>query len=69
MVAVGLAVSVRVQVLVAGFGLKDAVTPFGKPEAESDTFPLNPFDGVIVIVLVAWPPCSTVKLLGLADSV
>jgi hypothetical protein len=68
-VAVPLTVSVSVLVLVAGFGSKAAVTPLGNPEAESDTLPLNPFSGVIVIVLVPWLPCSTLKLFGLADSV
>ena len=68
-VAVPLAVSVSVLVLVAGFGLKAAVTPLGKPEAENDTLPLKPFSGVIVIVLVPWLPCTTLKLFGLADSV
>jgi hypothetical protein len=67
-VAVALAVSVSVLLLVAGFGLKTAVTPLGNPEAESDTLPLNPFSGVIVIVLVPWFPCATVKLLGMAES-
>jgi hypothetical protein len=67
-VAVPLAVSVSVLVLVAGFGLKFAVTPFGRPEAENDTLPLKPFSGVIVIVLVPWLPCATLKLFGLADS-
>jgi hypothetical protein len=51
-VAVPVAVSVNVLVLVAGFGLKAAVTPFGKPEADNVTFPLNPFTGMMVIVLV-----------------
>jgi hypothetical protein len=41
--AVPLAVSVNVLVLAAGFGLNDAVTPLGRPEAERVTFPLNPF--------------------------
>jgi hypothetical protein len=50
--AVGLAVNVSVLVEVAGFGLNDAVTPLGKPVGVSVTFPLNPFAGVIVIVLV-----------------
>jgi hypothetical protein len=70
-VAVALAVSVSVLLLIAGFGLKAAVTPLGSPgspKAESDTLPLNPFSGVIMIVLVPWLPCATVKLLGLADS-
>lgn len=68
-VAAALAVSVSVLLLVAGFGLKAAVTPLGNPEAESDTLPLNPFSGVIVIVLVPWLPCVMFKLLGTADSV
>jgi len=42
-VAVLLAVSVKVLVAVAGFGLKDAVTPVGKPEADKLTLPLKPF--------------------------
>jgi hypothetical protein len=50
-VAVELTVRVSVLVVVAGFGLKAAVTPAGKPEAESDTAPLKPFTAVIVIVL------------------
>jgi hypothetical protein len=68
-VAVALAISVSVLVRVAGFGLNDAVTPLGKPEAENDTVPLNPFQGVIVTVLVAWVPWATLKLVGLVDSV
>jgi hypothetical protein len=41
-----LAVSVSVLFPVMGFGEKDAVTPLGRPEAESVTLPVNPFDGV-----------------------
>ena len=52
-VAVALAVNVSVLVVVAGFGLKAAVTPLGNPVAENETFPLKPFDGVMVIVLAA----------------
>ena len=66
-VAVPLAVNVSVLVLVAGFGLKLAVTPLGRPDAERFTPPVNPFDGVIVIVLVPLPPWVTVRLLGEAD--
>lgn len=51
-VVVPLAVSVNVLVLVAGFGLKASVTPSGKPDADNKTVPLNPFTGVMVIVLV-----------------
>ena len=67
--AVGVAVKVSVLVLVAGLGLKFAVTPLGKFEAERVTLPLKPSCGVIVMVVVAWPPCVTVTLPGLADKV
>ena len=40
--AVALAVRVSVPLVVAGFGLNAAVTPLGKPEAETVTFPLKP---------------------------
>ena len=65
--AVLLAVSVNTLEEVAGFGLKDAVTPVGKPEAEKVTLPLKPFDGVIVTVLVPLVPCAIVTLLGAAE--
>ena len=51
------AVKVRVLVVVAGLGLKVAVTPLGKPEAASVTGPLKPLEGAIVIVLVPLPVC------------
>ena len=50
--AVALAVRVNVLVEVAGFGLKVAVTPLGKPEADKLTLPVKPLAGAIVIVLV-----------------
>jgi hypothetical protein len=65
--AVALAVKVNTLVDVAGFGLKAAVTPLGKPDAEKVTLEENPFAGVIVIVLVAVVPCTIGTLLGLAD--
>ena len=65
--AVLLAVSVNTLEEVAGFGLKDAVTPLGKPEAEKVTLPVKPFDGVIVTVLVPLVPCVIVTLLGDAE--
>ena len=68
-VAVLLAASVKVLVAVAGFGLKDAVTPLGRPDADKLTLPLKPFRGVSVIVLVPLPPCVMVKLLGDAETV
>ena len=47
--AVLLAVSVSVVfpvIPVTGLGAKDAVTPLGKPDAESVTLPVNPFWGI-----------------------
>src|SRR6267143_5170602 len=67
-VAVLLAVSVKVLVAVAGFGLKDAVTPLGRPEADKLTLPLKPFCGVTVMVLVPLAPCTIFKLLGEVES-
>src|SRR5713226_7769557 len=68
-VAVLLAASVKVLVAVAGFGLKDAVTPLGKPEADRLTLLLKPFCGVTVTVTVLVPlaPCAIVTLLGDAE--
>lgn len=67
-VAVLLAVSVRTLVVVAGFVANPAVTPDGKPLAESVTLPLKLLVGLIVIVLVPpAPPCTTVTLPGEAD--
>lgn len=57
-----LAVKVSVLEAVAGFGLNDAVTPLGRPDAERVTLPLKPFCGVTVIVLVPLPPCARVTL-------
>lgn len=62
-------VSVNVLLLVALLGLKEAVTPFGKPEADKSTEPLNPFCGVIVIVADPLVPCVRVRLVGVAESV
>jgi hypothetical protein len=45
LVAELLAVNVSVLVPVAGFGLKDAVTPLPSPEADKVTLPLKPLDG------------------------
>ena len=47
------AVSVNRDVVVAGFGLNEAVTPLGKPDAVKVTLPLKPFCGFTVIVLEA----------------
>ena len=67
-VAVLLAVSVRRLVDVAGFVPKLAVTPEGKPDADSVTLPLKPSTGVTVMVVVPpAPPCVMVTLPGEAD--
>src|SRR5580658_737417 len=64
-VAVALAVNVRMLVAVAGFVPNAAVTPVGKPVAERVTLPVNPFAGVTVIVLVPpAAPCTIVTLAG-----
>ena len=68
-VAVLLAVKVNVLVVVAGFGLNDAVTPLGSPDADKLTLLLKPFCGVTVILLVPLVPCVMVKLLGDAERV
>ena len=67
--AVLLAAMVKVLELVPGLGLKEAVTPLGKPEADRETLLLKPFAGVMVIVLLPLEPCVTVRLLGEAESV
>ncbi len=66
-VAVLLAVNVRALVPVVLAGLNDAVTPLGRPAAESATLPVKPFCGVTVTVLDPLEPCVTVKLLGDAE--
>lgn len=66
-VAVLLAVKVRTLVEVAGLVPKLAVTPLGRPEAESVTEPVKPFDGLTVIVLLPFVPCFTVRLAGEAE--
>jgi hypothetical protein len=68
-VAVLEAVNVSVAAPLAGFGLKIAVTPLGNAEVEKFTLLLNPFDGVMVIVVLALLPCVTDTFAGDADSV
>jgi len=67
--AVLLAVRVTTLLVVAGFTLKEAVTPVGNPEAASVTLPENPFTGVIVIVLLPpVAPLATLRVVGDAES-
>jgi hypothetical protein len=63
------AVRVSVLVLEVEPGLKDAVTPLGTPDTESETLPLKPSAGLTVMVLLTLePPCLRVTLLGAAES-
>ena len=58
--AFGSALSVRVVVLpVAGFGLNDACTPAGRPDAVNVTPPFEPLKRRIAIVSVTCDPCTT----------
>jgi hypothetical protein len=51
-----LAVRVRVVVVWVLAGLKEAVTPLGRPEVEKLTVPLKPFHGVTMMVVLAPNP-------------
>ena len=66
-VAVAFAVSVNVLVLVVLLGLKEAVTPLGRPEADKLTLPVKPFCAATVIVLVPTVPCTMLMLAGDAE--
>ena len=66
--AVPLAESVKALLAVVLDGLKLAVTPEGKPEADRLTLLLKPFTGLTVIVLAPLLPCVMLKLLGEAES-
>lgn len=67
-VAVLLAASVTTLVEVVGLVPNVAVTPEGRPEADKFTLPINPSEGVTVIVLFPLLPWVTVRLVGEADS-
>jgi hypothetical protein len=67
-VAEPLAEKVRVlEPLVVGFGLKSAVTPLGNAEAENVTLPLNPFDGLTLMVVFPALPWVMVTPVGDAE--
>ena len=63
------AVSVTTLVEVVGLVPNVAVTPEGRPDADKLTLPVNPPEGVTVIVLFPLLPWVTVRLAGEADSV
>ena len=68
MAAVLLAVRVNTLVVDVLLGLKDAVTPAGRPDTDKLTLPVKPFSGVTVTVLVPLAPWIIVTLLGEAES-
>src|SRR4051794_36299569 len=55
--------------LVVGLVPNEAVTPEGSPDADSVTLPVNPPEGVTVIVSFAVPLCATFTLGADAVSV
>jgi hypothetical protein len=65
-VALPLVVNVTIVELVAGLGVKVAVTPEGRFAVEKFTFPLNPYWPDMEIVDVTELLSLTIKLLGLA---
>ena len=65
--ALFLADRVSVLALVMLPGLKDAVTPRGKPEADRVTLPVKPFCDVTVIVDVILPPRTRLNEFGEAE--
>ena len=66
-VAVLLAESVSVLVVDVLLGLKEAVTPAGRPDAAKLTLPEKPPWGAKEIALVPLVPCTRVKLPGVAE--
>jgi hypothetical protein len=63
-VAVLLVVKVNVLTVSVEPGLKDAVTPAGRPEAVRLTLPVNPFSPVTVIWDIAEEPWATATNAG-----
>ncbi len=54
---------------VAGFVAKLALTPLDRPDAVKFTLPVNPFRGLIVMVVEAATPWRKVRLAGDAERV
>ena len=68
-VAVLLAVRVRVLAPVVLVGLNKAFTPAGKPDVDRVTVPLKPLSALTVTVLIPLAPWMMVKLPGEAERV
>lgn len=62
------AVRVRMLVVVVLAGLKEAVTPTGRPLATRFTAPVKLLRLLTVMVLVPLLPCTTLTLFGEAES-
>jgi hypothetical protein len=67
-VASELALRVTTLAEVVGLAPKPAVTPEGSPDADKRTLPVNPPDGLTVIVLFLLLLCVIFKLEGEAES-
>lgn len=67
-VAALLAESVNTLLVEVLLGLKEAVTPLGRPDAERLTLPENPPWGAKEIVVEPLVPCTSVRLFGVAES-
>jgi hypothetical protein len=63
-----LELTVKVDAEEAGFGLKEAVAPVGRPVTPSETEPAKPFVRAIDTVYVVLPPALTARLAGVALS-
>jgi hypothetical protein len=61
-------VNFKVLEVVAGFGLKDAETRVGRPEADKLTAPVKPFEGVMVTLVLPLEPRAMLRLAGEAES-
>src|SRR6266702_1961691 len=68
-VAAPVADRVKRLLVVAGFVPKMALTPLGRPDTVKFTLPLNPFRGLIVMVVEPAAPWTSVKLVGDAERV
>lgn len=66
--AVPLADRVKMLLAVAGFVPNAALTPVGKPDADKVTLPLNPFRGLMEMVVEPELPCGKARLDGEAES-
>lgn len=60
------AVSVSVLLVAVLMGLKEAVTPLGKPEADKLALPVNPFCPASVTVVIPLAPCAMPNIAGVA---